>query len=189
MWPYITTAMERSVLLYDSLLQDQTGVLLLNGSNRHFAELLPIKFCFLSVLFVVQVLTFLTMLIQKNQHNRPSSIVRFEILSRRQILGAWGKTAFPFSCFSRSSYAKFFFPLHLFIFSSPFFPLQQIAFKNLVQRNRQGEQQANRPPPANSIIHLPFIIVNTSKKTVIDCSISSDKYMIVFLSEPVGLYF
>ncbi|CAG5865747.1 unnamed protein product [Menidia menidia] len=54
--------------------------------------------------------------------------------------------------------------------------LQQIAFKNLVQRNRQTEQQANRPPPPNSIIHLPFIIVNTSKKTVIDCSISNDKY-------------
>lgn len=52
---------------------------------------------------------------------------------------------------------------------------QQIAFKNLVQRNRQTEQQANRPPPPNSIIHLPFIIVNTSKKTVIDCSISNDK--------------
>ncbi|KAJ8350840.1 hypothetical protein SKAU_G00259700 [Synaphobranchus kaupii] len=26
--------------------------------------------------------------------------------------------------------------------------LQQIAFKNLVQRNRQAEQQANRPPPS-----------------------------------------
>uniref|UniRef100_A0A9R1SLB4 Transcription factor Dp-1, a n=2 Tax=Cyprinus carpio TaxID=7962 RepID=A0A9R1SLB4_CYPCA len=54
--------------------------------------------------------------------------------------------------------------------------LQQIAFKNLVQRNRQREQQTKRPPPANSVIHLPFIIVNTSKKTVIDCSISNDKY-------------
>lgn len=58
------------------------------------------------------------------------------------------------------------------------FSLQQIAFKNLVQRNRQAEQQANRPPPPNSIIHLPFIIVNTSKKTVIDCSISNDKYVV-----------
>uniref|UniRef100_A0A674NDH4 Transcription factor n=1 Tax=Takifugu rubripes TaxID=31033 RepID=A0A674NDH4_TAKRU len=58
--------------------------------------------------------------------------------------------------------------------------LQQIAFKNLVQRNRQTEQQANRPPPPNSIIHLPFIIVNTSKKTVIDCSISSDKFEYLF---------
>lgn len=56
-----------------------------------------------------------------------------------------------------------------------FYSLQQIAFKNLVQRNRQSEQQTNRPPPPNSVIHLPFIIVNTSKKTVIDCSISNDK--------------
>ena len=52
---------------------------------------------------------------------------------------------------------------------------QQIAFKNLVERNRRAEQQASRPPPANSAIRLPFIIVNTSKKTVIDCSISNDK--------------
>lgn len=67
----------------------------------------------------------------------------------------------------------------LSVAASSFFDLllQQIAFKNLVQRNRQTEQQANRPPPPNSIIHLPFIIVNTSKKTVIDCSISNDKYV------------
>lgn len=58
--------------------------------------------------------------------------------------------------------------------------LQQIAFKNLVQRNRQNEQQATRSPPANSVIHLPFIIVNTSKKTVIDCSISNDKFEYLF---------
>ncbi|XP_054575962.1 transcription factor Dp-1 isoform X2 [Eptesicus fuscus] len=58
--------------------------------------------------------------------------------------------------------------------------LEQIAFKNLVQRNRQAEQQANRPPPPNSVIHLPFIIVNTSKKTVIDCSISNDKFEYLF---------
>ncbi|KAG8586658.1 hypothetical protein GDO81_005442 [Engystomops pustulosus] len=41
-------------------------------------------------------------------------------------------------------------------------------------------QQANRSPPANSVIHLPFIIVNTSKKTVIDCSISNDKFEYLF---------
>ncbi|OCT95356.1 transcription factor Dp-1 L homeolog isoform X1 [Xenopus laevis] len=58
--------------------------------------------------------------------------------------------------------------------------LQQIAFKNLVQRNRLTEQKANRPPPQNSVIHLPFIIVNTSKKTVIDCSISNDKFEYLF---------
>lgn len=80
----------------------------------------------------------------------------------------------------KQSLKLFFFPFIYFL-PLPIPPLQQIAFKNLVQRNRQGEQQANRPPPANSIIHLPFIIVNTSKKTVIDCSISSDKYVIEFL--------
>ncbi|KPP57424.1 transcription factor Dp-1-like, partial [Scleropages formosus] len=57
---------------------------------------------------------------------------------------------------------------------------QQIAFKNLVQRNRQAEEQSSRPPSPFSIIHLPFIIVNTSKKTVIDCSISSDKFEYLF---------
>ncbi|CAB1346475.1 unnamed protein product [Coregonus sp. 'balchen'] len=50
----------------------------------------------------------------------------------------------------------------------------------ILQRNRQTEQQTNRPPPPNSLIHLPFIIVNTSKKTVIDCSISNDKFEYLF---------
>uniref|UniRef100_A0A4X2KTC3 Transcription factor n=1 Tax=Vombatus ursinus TaxID=29139 RepID=A0A4X2KTC3_VOMUR len=58
--------------------------------------------------------------------------------------------------------------------------LQQIAFKNLVQRNRQNEQQSQGPPALNSTIQLPFIIVNTSKRTVIDCSISSDKFEYLF---------
>ncbi|XP_039249913.2 transcription factor Dp-1-like [Styela clava] len=57
--------------------------------------------------------------------------------------------------------------------------LQQIAFKNLVQRNKRL-QQTHGPPAANSAIQLPFIIVNTSKKTVIDCSISNDKYEYLF---------
>ena len=57
--------------------------------------------------------------------------------------------------------------------------LQQIAFKNLVQRNREMEQTQG-PPASNSAIQLPFIIVNTSKKTVIDCSISNDKYEYLF---------
>nr|XP_044992213.1 transcription factor Dp-2 isoform X1 [Jaculus jaculus] len=58
--------------------------------------------------------------------------------------------------------------------------LQQIAFKNLVQRNRQNEQQNQGPPAMNSTIQLPFIIINTSRKTVIDCSISSDKFEYLF---------
>ncbi|NXB22633.1 TFDP2 factor, partial [Rhagologus leucostigma] len=58
--------------------------------------------------------------------------------------------------------------------------LQQIAFKNLVQRNQQNEQQNQGPPSLNSTIQLPFLIVNTSKRTVIDCSISSDKFEYLF---------
>lgn len=52
--------------------------------------------------------------------------------------------------------------------------LQHISFKNLVERNHDNET-INGPPKPNSAIQLPFIIVNTSKKTVIDCSISNDK--------------
>jgi len=51
---------------------------------------------------------------------------------------------------------------------------QQISFKNLVERNRRVENKCGLPA-ANSAIQLPFIIVNTSRKTVIDCSISNDK--------------
>ncbi|NXD76519.1 TFDP2 factor, partial [Halcyon senegalensis] len=58
--------------------------------------------------------------------------------------------------------------------------LQQIAFKNLVQRNQRNEQQNQGPPALNSTIQLPFLIVNTSKRTVIDCSISSDKFEYLF---------
>ncbi|XP_015216817.1 transcription factor Dp-2 isoform X2 [Lepisosteus oculatus] len=58
--------------------------------------------------------------------------------------------------------------------------LQQIAFKNLVQRNQRAEEQSQCPPPTNSIIQLPFIILNTSVRTVIDCSISSDKCEYLF---------
>ncbi|XP_042676545.1 transcription factor Dp-2 isoform X2 [Centrocercus urophasianus] len=58
--------------------------------------------------------------------------------------------------------------------------LRQIAFKNLVQRNQQNEQQNQGPPASNSTIQLPFLIVNTSKRTVIDCSISSDKFEYLF---------
>lgn len=52
--------------------------------------------------------------------------------------------------------------------------LNQIAFKNLAQRNKMAERTHGVPPP-NSYIQLPFIIVNTNKKTVINCSIANDK--------------
>ncbi|XP_046919654.1 transcription factor Dp isoform X2 [Dermatophagoides farinae] len=53
--------------------------------------------------------------------------------------------------------------------------IQQIAFKNLADRNQMTEM-----PDPNSIIKLPFIIVNTDKDTLIDCSISRDKSEYLF---------
>lgn len=54
--------------------------------------------------------------------------------------------------------------------------LQQVAFKNLVERNKNLSMY----PATNAMINLPFIIVNTDKKTVIDCSISNDKTEYLF---------
>jgi len=56
---------------------------------------------------------------------------------------------------------------------------QQVAFKSLVERNKAREAESGPPPPHGSI-HLPFLIVNTSKQTVIDCSISNDKMEYLF---------
>ncbi|KAJ7990530.1 hypothetical protein DPEC_G00301290 [Dallia pectoralis] len=58
--------------------------------------------------------------------------------------------------------------------------LQQIAFKNLVQRNKASEASSQAPPPPGSVIQLPFIVLNTDVHTVIDCSISSDKCEYLF---------
>ncbi|XP_036392602.1 transcription factor Dp-2 isoform X1 [Megalops cyprinoides] len=58
--------------------------------------------------------------------------------------------------------------------------LQQIAFKSLVQRNQASEMSSQAPPPPGSVIQLPFIILNTSVRTVIDCSISGDKCEYLF---------
>ncbi|XP_076139034.1 transcription factor Dp-2 isoform X1 [Alosa pseudoharengus] len=58
--------------------------------------------------------------------------------------------------------------------------LQQIAFKNLVQRNQAAEAESQSPPPPGAVIQLPFIILNTDVRTVIDCSISSDKCEYLF---------
>ncbi|XP_023013729.1 transcription factor Dp [Leptinotarsa decemlineata] len=57
--------------------------------------------------------------------------------------------------------------------------LNQIAFKNLAQRNKEAERLHGIPPP-NSYIQLPFIVVNTNKKTIINCSISNDKMEYLF---------
>ena len=49
-----------------------------------------------------------------------------------------------------------------------------------MKRNR--ERVANLGAPSqNSSISLPFLVVNTSRKTTIDCSISSDKYVPIYM--------
>lgn len=54
--------------------------------------------------------------------------------------------------------------------------LQQVAFTSLVNRNKDAEDNGLQPT-ASSAIQLPFIIVNTHKKTHINCSISNDKWV------------
>ncbi|XP_054283715.1 transcription factor Dp-1 isoform X2 [Macrosteles quadrilineatus] len=57
--------------------------------------------------------------------------------------------------------------------------LQQVSFKLLVERNKMNEAKTGIPPP-NTSIELPFVVVNTNKKTVIDCRISNDKTEYLF---------
>lgn len=51
-----------------------------------------------------------------------------------------------------------------------------MAYKTLVEKNRELERDNGRPME-DSILYLPFIIVNTAKKTFIDCAISHDKFV------------
>lgn len=59
--------------------------------------------------------------------------------------------------------------------------LQQVSFKSLVTRNKEAEERG-LVPSQNSAIQLPFITVNTHKKTQINCSISDDKYVHIDIS-------
>lgn len=47
-------------------------------------------------------------------------------------------------------------------------------YQSLVARNREAER-ANGRPPLNTLLHLPFILVNTHRTTTIDCSVANDK--------------
>lgn len=52
--------------------------------------------------------------------------------------------------------------------------LQQIAFKNLVERNKKLEEKGGRPAQT-AAVQLPFLVVNTSRNTMVNCSVSNDK--------------
>lgn len=51
---------------------------------------------------------------------------------------------------------------------------QHVALKSLISRNKANEERGLVPNPS-SAVQLPFIIVNTDRKTNINCSISNDK--------------
>lgn len=51
---------------------------------------------------------------------------------------------------------------------------QHVALKSLIARNKANEERGLVPNPS-SAVQLPFIIVNTDRKTNINCSISNDK--------------
>uniref|UniRef100_A0A914DE84 Uncharacterized protein n=1 Tax=Acrobeloides nanus TaxID=290746 RepID=A0A914DE84_9BILA len=55
--------------------------------------------------------------------------------------------------------------------------IQLVAYKSLVQRNREREREEGRPADS-AILYLPYIIVNTDRRTNVDCAISADKYEI-----------
>ncbi|XP_055532989.1 transcription factor Dp-1 isoform X2 [Wyeomyia smithii] len=57
--------------------------------------------------------------------------------------------------------------------------LQHVAFKSLVARNQEYEERGLVPNPS-SAVQLPFILVNTDKKTYIECSIENDKSQFSF---------
>ncbi|KJH52213.1 transcription factor E2F/dimerization partner [Dictyocaulus viviparus] len=57
--------------------------------------------------------------------------------------------------------------------------VQLVAYKSLVWKNREMER-LNARPPENSILYLPFVIVNTSKGTTVDCAVSGDRSEYLF---------
>ncbi|KAG5673747.1 hypothetical protein PVAND_003767 [Polypedilum vanderplanki] len=59
--------------------------------------------------------------------------------------------------------------------------LKHVSLKSLIERNKNLEKQGIIPS-ATSAVQLPFIVINTNKKTHIDCNISNDKreYLLKF---------
>ncbi|UMM15762.1 hypothetical protein L5515_013064 [Caenorhabditis briggsae] len=57
--------------------------------------------------------------------------------------------------------------------------MQIVSYKNLVERNRRNEHRNGRPEQ-DTLLHLPFLIINTDKETNVECSVSSDKSEFLF---------
>ncbi|MFH4973472.1 hypothetical protein AB6A40_000181 [Gnathostoma spinigerum] len=57
--------------------------------------------------------------------------------------------------------------------------IQLVAYKSLIEKNRERERTQGRPME-NTVIYLPYIVINTEKSTMIDCAISHDKSEYLF---------
>lgn len=57
---------------------------------------------------------------------------------------------------------------------SPKILFQHVSYKSLIERNKDLEKRGI-VPSASSAVQLPFIVINTNKKTHINCNISNDK--------------
>uniref|UniRef100_A0A1I7V168 Transcription factor Dp-1 n=1 Tax=Caenorhabditis tropicalis TaxID=1561998 RepID=A0A1I7V168_9PELO len=54
-----------------------------------------------------------------------------------------------------------------------------VSYKNLIARNRKNEHANGRPDP-DTLLHLPFLIINTDRDTNVECSVSADKSEFLF---------
>jgi hypothetical protein len=60
-------------------------------------------------------------------------------------------------------------------------PRQRIAFKRLIERNVERDQATTAPAGSEEYkIPLPFIIINTSSQTVIQCEMTEDRSDVFF---------
>ncbi|WKY06466.1 hypothetical protein Q1695_006563 [Nippostrongylus brasiliensis] len=57
--------------------------------------------------------------------------------------------------------------------------VQLVAYKSLVWKNREMERISGRPSE-NTLLYLPFVIINTSKNTTVDCAVSGDRSEFLF---------
>ncbi|CAI4225479.1 unnamed protein product [Auanema sp. JU1783] len=57
--------------------------------------------------------------------------------------------------------------------------VQLVAYKTLVERNRERERTEGRPVD-NSVLYLPYVIVNTEKRALVECSVAHDKSEFLF---------
>ncbi|XP_075253711.1 uncharacterized protein LOC142345524 [Convolutriloba macropyga] len=68
--------------------------------------------------------------------------------------------------------------------------MQHVAYKTLVQQNKETEAaNGGEAPEPSSVIRLPFVVINASGDTDVDCSIASDRREYLFnLDKPFQVH-